>query len=320
MRFRWCMNPPSLRTVTLLEKIFHLQPERGDDRFVIATDAADQERPAVLALLNVKVRCLKLVTCLNVLSNRHRLIKHPVSSRGEPTDDDGWLDLALESHATAPFYGVVLSQLLRDSRGLSDTVFMNLSEVLDSDLWEKRSYSVTLRRTKAHYRNALTPVLKYARTLTLVDPYMSCYEPRFFEVVQMCVDMLGQRGYEIVPGRIHIHAGNPERAPRNRNREKAKDRLDEWERKLRPLIDARHPHKFRVFLWAERPGGERMHDRFILTDQIGIVVPGGLDHQENIVPGSTDWTLLDEEARIRRLEAFDPPTSPFALKGQRTIA
>lgn len=62
-----------------------------------------------------------------------------------------------------------------------------------------------------------------------------------------------------------------------------------------------------------------MHDRFILTDQCGISVPGGLDCRAEPEPASTDWTLLDEDARTRRWSDYDPSTSPFHRVGYREI-
>ena len=97
------------------------------------------------------------------------------------------------------------------------------------------------------------------------------------------------------------------------------DYLDDWEQKLRPLIKA-DGHRFRVFLWESLSGQESMHDRFILTDQCRVSVPGGLDCRRHSHANSTDWNLLDEEARRRRLEDYDPAISPFKLLGERVVS
>src|SRR5215217_3934273 len=261
-----------------------------------------------IALLSPSLKD-KLLTCLDILQNRHRLVKHPRSAIGDPGTDDEWLDLALESHTRIPFHGIVLSQGLLTSCGHNCDAFVELNEVLDSSMWENRPHTRTLRKVRSDYRNALMPVLRHARALTLVDPYMSCQESRYFNTVKLCADLLGQRGHDVLRGRIHIHAGNPERD--SNNPEMVEDRLSAWERKLRPLIDAWHPHRFRVFLWDQRAGGERLHERYILTDQVGIAVTAGLDYRDHSAPKSTTWALLDEKDRARRLEDYDRATSPF---------
>ena len=62
-----------------------------------------------------------------------------------------------------------------------------------------------------------------------------------------------------------------------------------------------------------------MHDRFILTDQCGISVPGGLDCRTHSHANSTDWSLLDEDVRRRRWNEYDPAASLFKLIGNREI-
>jgi type IV secretory pathway VirB2 component (pilin) len=55
----------------------------------------------------------KLNTCLALLRDRHRLIRHPASADGNPATDLDWLNLALVSHARIPLRGIVLSQNLQ---------------------------------------------------------------------------------------------------------------------------------------------------------------------------------------------------------------
>jgi hypothetical protein len=58
----------------------------------------------------------KLITCLNVLHDRHRLVRHPRRTTGDPVSDNDWLELALESHKRLAFHGIVLSQNLITAR------------------------------------------------------------------------------------------------------------------------------------------------------------------------------------------------------------
>jgi hypothetical protein len=86
-----------------------------------------------IALLSPSLKD-KLLTCLDILQNRHRLVKHPRSAIGDPGTDDEWLDLALESHTRIPFHGIVLSQGLLTSCGHNCDAFVELNEVLDSSM------------------------------------------------------------------------------------------------------------------------------------------------------------------------------------------
>ena len=46
----------------------------------------------------------------------------------------------------------------------------------------------------------------------------------------------------------------------------------------------------------------------------------GLDCRTHSHANSTDWNLLDEKARRRRLEDYDPAISPFKLLGERVVS
>lgn len=255
----------------------------------------------------------KIFTCFNTLHDRHRFVRHPRRLAGDPASANDWLELALESHRRIPFHGIVLGHALLATSGHNDSAFMELRGSLDLPQWQSRRRSLTLTKCEADYRAALAPLLRHAKTLSLVDPYLSCHDARFFDTVRICAELVGQRGHAVLPCRVHIHAGNPSPEP-------VPDRLNAWDRQLRPLIDPQHPHRFKVFLWGTRSGGETLHDRYILTDQCGVSVPSGLDCRVHSVPNSTTWSLLDEEDRARRLQDYEPVTSPFQWLGEREVS
>lgn len=250
----------------------------------------------------------RILTILNLLHDRHRLVRHPKRQVGDPATDFDWLQLALDSHDRIPFQGILLSQDLIDGCGHNCDAFVEFLGALESPQWEaRRRRSGTLNKCEADYRATLAPILRHAKKLQLIDPYLNPNKTRFLKTVEICSELLGKRTHERLPGRIDIHA-NAE--AQDSERTNTDNDLDAWEAKLRPLVTCYH-HVFRVHLWERRPGGPPMHDRFILTDQCGISVPGGLDCRTDRDAASTDWTLLDEDARTRRWSDYDPATSPF---------
>jgi hypothetical protein len=258
----------------------------------------------------------KVLTCLSVLHDRHRLVRHPRCMNGDPVSDLDWLNLALDSHQRIPFHGIVLSQPLIDSCRHECDAFVDFLGALDSPQWDgRRRRNLTLTKSDADYRAALSPILRHAKALSLVDPWLNCHESRYFNTITICSNLMGQRGHARLQGRIYIHAEASKQKPYGRP---LCDYLDTWEQKLRPLI-ATDNHRFKVFLWDSLPGSESMHDRYILTDQCGISTPGGLDCRIHSHANSTDWSLLDEDVRNRRLQDYDPAVSPYNLLGDREI-
>jgi len=247
---------------------------------------------------------------LNTLYDRHRIVRFPRSGH-HPERPEEWLSEILKIHNKSPFCGVFLTRDLLPPDGYPPEL-IDLTEALNSEPWLKRSRTVIIRKKEEDYENILRPLLRHAKTLSLIDPYLSCL-PRFMKTVSLCVKLLGKRIQDVMPGRIHIHAGNPEKIPGNN--EPVPNRLDTWERKLLPIVSA-YPHRVEVFLWNIRIGREDFHDRFVITDQCGISVPGGLDCKPTT---STTWSLLDEDVRRYWLGFYDPLTSPYELLGRRSI-
>ena len=252
----------------------------------------------------------KVFSCLSVLHDRHRLVRHPKCMAGDPTTDGDWLNLAFDSHDRIPFHAILLSQALMEGCGRQCGAFVEFFGSLDSEQWNgRRKRTLTLTKCHADYRSALGPILRHARSMALIDPWLNCQESRYFDTVAICSNVLGQRGYARLHGRIDIHAEAGRQKPEGRT---VSDHINGWKQKLRPLI-ATDGHRFRVFLWESLPGSESMHDRFILTDQCGISTPAGLDCRSHSHANSTDWGLLDEDVRQRRWSEYDPAASPFRL-------
>ena len=259
----------------------------------------------------------KIIACLNDLHDRNRVVRHPRRMAGDPANDSEWLDLALESHKRVPFYGIVLSQALMVACGHNASAFMELSGALDSPQWLSRQRSLTLKKYEADYRATFAPILRCARALTLVDPYLNNHEPRWFDTIRICSELMGQRGYSPLQGRIYIHAEKKHQESRyDRYDLSLKDYLDAWEEKLRPL-KRRDGHRFKVFLWESL--SETPHDRFVLTDQCGVGVPGGLDCRSKSDANSTTWFLLDEKDRKIWLDRVTPETSPYRFLCSREV-
>jgi hypothetical protein len=98
--------------------------------------------------------------------------------------------------------------------------------------------------------------------------------------------------------------------------------LDAWEHELSGL-NARlsATHHYKVFLWGPKQiGGRDVHDRYVLTDQVAIATPGGLDCQPPAWAHDSTWSVLDEDDRRRLLEEYDMQLSPFRSLGIRDIA
>ena len=252
------------------------------------------------------------------MDSRNRLVRHPKGKRDAVlgTDQD-WLRLVLDSHKEIPFHAIILSKTLMDDCTCECNEFVEFFSALDSEQWKNRRRTLSVAKTPDEYKRYLAPVLRYAKHLVLIDPYLSP-KKEYLDTIKICSEMTSKRreSQGRFPNcRIHIHAeeGSGLRYEYGAEDETVEDYFDSWEKGLRSLIE-KYGHSFKVFLWKQ--GSNSMHDRFILTDQCGISVPWGLDCPKK-PRKDTDWGLLDEETRLKRWNQYVPDIKPRLLLGVR---
>ena len=216
--------------------------------------------------------------------------------------------------------GVVSTDAFIELSELLDPVLVQVAGVLDHACWQDRPKSIRFPKTKPELQKALTPLLRYANLVTLIDPYMTPAKTRFFDTIQHCADLLGKHDGQQTRGLIHIHAGDPLHIGDDSDKEPFADRLDRWERELKPVI-SQWKHTFEVFLWRNQPGGKGFHDRHLITEQCGISAPGGLDFEDDPTRANlTSWSWLEPpiiQDIIHR--EFHRVKSPYKLLGSRRI-
>jgi len=113
----------------------------------------------------------------------------------------------------------------------------------------------------------VSPILSNCLELYFIDPHFGPENPRHRRPLEAFLnEMAVNRCGKPLPNCIEIHTSN-----------KADSAFfkDTCQEKLPQLI----PSGYRVRLkrWAERPSGEKFHQRFILTDIGGVEVDPGLD-------------------------------------------
>lgn len=134
-------------------------------------------------------------------------------------------------------------------------------------------------RDPAALAAALSPLLANCRELHLVDPHFGPENPRHRQALEALLNEVLRRGG--APQTIRIHSTEKS------NLGFFEDRAREWSKRLpAPLC-------LEFVRWRQRPGGERLHNRYVLSDLGGVSVPAGLDKGRQ---GETDdLSLLSRE-------------------------
>jgi len=88
----------------------------------------------------------------------------------------------------------------------------------------------------------------------------------------------------------------------------------EWENRFRESLLSCLPKrsKVEVFLWDE------MHDRYLISNIVGINIPNGFDTSRR-KPALTTWQKLDEKERDAIQREFDENSLDHKLQGRFTL-
>ena len=213
---------------------------------------------------------------------------------GRLADREAWVIAATSEHAAFPFGGIVVR-----TSATRQPYLVAADQIADEVFPAWTPPAPPVARRPRELANALAPVLRCATQLRFVDPYFDADVAAFFDPMREYL-LVAQNRRSVGDLRIQIHFAVSRddvgqlariRGQRVSEEEVAKIRLDACDRRIRPIL---HPGvTLRAFAWGEGPRGERMHNRYLLTDVGGIAVQHGLDR--SAVPETDDLTVLSKE-------------------------
>lgn len=233
--------------------------------------------------------------------------------RRSDQDYDGnrtWLENAEEANRRHGFQAILSMENPRDhDRVLSATALNDLSD--DHPLWHVKSQD-SCARTAREMADLLSPLLTNCMELHFIDPHFGPENTRhrrpLAEFLEKVVRLRHRR-----PGikRIIMHTAVTDKSS------EASFFKRECEQKLPVLI----PEGLQLAIkrWRQRNGGEKLHNRYILTDIGGVKFDPGLD--EGPDGESCEVILLARKTYEKhwndyvRSPAFDLPEPQVTLMG-----
>jgi|SRR5271166_2873915 len=204
---------------------------------------------------------LRLVT-----GKRLRLFASSLSKT--PTNDDEWCDEAVASHASENLAAILACPAVAARHKASPTV-ASIEEVTNSAWWRGRSPTIRPSRAVDSYLTHLRLVLGTANSFMFIDPHLDPTRQHYSDFIQI---LRALRRPAIQP-LIEIHRVCYEGSGPNRliftgamRAELEKRFRDSWATDLRAA-----GLSVKVFVWPD------LHDRYLLTDLIGIDMNNGFD-------------------------------------------
>ncbi len=217
-----------------------------------------------------------------------------------------WLENAEREYTRREFRAIVAKDNPRRHRAVILGGDLGLPK---AKLWAC-DLGATPARTPEELACALSAMVSNSRELHLVDPYFGPENLRHRTVLQALMDVLAI--HAVFPEVIRVHCA--ERSERSFFEQEALK------------MAARLPSGCTVEFvrWKERARGEKLHNRYVLTDLGGVSLGVGLDAGE---PGETDDLLLLPRVQYERRwsqyvgndGAFERVDVPAAVCGTRAV-
>lgn len=243
---------------------------------------------------------------LKKLINQKRIVLAPAIRSSPPATDAEWCEEALNSHTSRAMAGVITTKgTAAQHRG--NAIVSSVSDLPSASWWQARSPSLRLQRTLADYKAALDAVLRHANSLMFIDPYIDPTDHYQYDDLMAILASLQTRSVKPL---IEIH-----RAAWYSGGQDKRRRISEVDDALRPSLQTLATTAglhIEVFLWDD------IHDRYLITDLIGISIQYGFGTTRAPDAIATAWTRLSRADRDSVQREFHPskrsPAHQFTLK------
>lgn len=202
-----------------------------------------------------------------------------------------WLDNAGQEHARHPFRAVLARN---NPAGRPEILCEDGLSVTLCPRWDS-PHGITVNRKAPEMATAVRQMLACCRWVKFIDPHLWPGKSSYKDSLQAFMEILASNRPVSPPESIEIHT----------------KQLDSTSDIILVRFQEIIPSGLSVTLyqWQERPSGQRLHNRYILTDLGGVSFHHGLDTGAD---GETDdLTRLDLEQYLFRFSQYNPAAPAF---------
>lgn len=228
----------------------------------------------------------------NLLKDRKRIVGHP---KGDiiPESENDWLKIAIQLHEIREFYTILATKSYQKE-------VLSVEKLEDMNIIEKFGITGSQHYLKSEeeLKRLFLPLLSYAKKVTIIDPYFDISERRYqITLKTICKCFKERRGCN-EKGSIIINCSS-------------KIPVKKYWKKVIEEIFQKFGHIITINVWEKKEDAIKLHDRYIITDQAGIISAAGTDKDDY---QQSEWGIKDYTTLNEILAQYKENSSPFKLK------
>lgn len=256
---------------------------------------------------NVKKRVIDL---LNIISKR--ILKRPFN--GKILDDMSYCTSAIKVYEDLA-YELILSkeedrELFNEIKDVFESINNISIEPEKIERWKKlEGNAVYLLKREKDYENLLGNILKNSNNLMLIDSYMKPND-EYKPMIEICASLLSKHFTNPSYIEFHISYKRQNHMDDNENEINFNKEKANWEKYLN-ILKSKYKHTYKLFYWDKNLDDSKLHDRYIITNLMGIGSQHSFGESEN---QETRWSLLDEDEIIKHKIDYGQSQPKFKLK------
>ena len=241
---------------------------------------------------------------LRKLQGNNRLRRFPSQPGATPTSAQHWCQESLSAHGIEPLTGIIAAHATKQQFAQSEVA--SIEKLTGTTWWQRRSPSVTVDRKTDGYLKVLSRALMQANSLMFIDPNLDPNSHNYREFHRLLMPLASRA----IKPRIEIHRS----FCRGDGPARAFPTQADWKASFMSLGNTLQSLNLtmEVFLWDD------FHERYLITDIIGVSVPAGFDITGKPDDWST-WGRLGREDKDKIQRLFDPAARSGSLKWRFSI-
>jgi len=202
----------------------------------------------------------------------------PKVSRGQRAPNGPWMTQATAAHDDEPFHAILAREAVH---GREEVITPDVVQELRNQRWYLPTIDVTTKTAEALAAH-LAPLLRTASQVVLIDPYFKADRPGYPEVLGLLVrEAISMRSAARPRPVITVMSGVGDRDQpvaglpvEEQLRRESQHRCS----KAQELLGARIPRGISIKFCciAQFGGGDQVHNRLLLTDVGGAIIPYGI--------------------------------------------